>query len=510
MKNLRNFTALFAAALALCLFASCSNSSGGGGDNTPQPQKPTIYTITFNANDGSQSPDTCTQSFTEGTQQALKTISELGFSKTGFSFAGWGTSSNATESTYADGTEYTASANITFYALWSVIPVFCINVETDVNGSVLVSPVTGSAGTIVTVTANPTAGYELVDLTVTIPDGTVIAVSESDNIRTFTMPADNVTVSASFSLLPYKKFGTKNIKGVEYDLVTFGMWPQTIKADDVTVYENVTKVVGAFTYCNGSDGQWYIKIKENACGELRKYSNGTNVAESSANTYKWFKVEPIKWRVLTTNYNGTGKKLFLAEDILAKCAFYDAVGWTTERSVGGITVYANNYEYSRIRAFLNGLCYPNKQGTCNDFLGKGFLQTAFSSTEQARIADTSVNNSGDGPYYSNTPTIDKIFLLSCKEVDENEYGFDHLSFNSLATEVEVKLRYPTDYAKASGAWTYMTVWQEGSWYLRTPYDDRGSGTWAFRVCNDHFQGNSYGGIVSSDSDGVVPALCVKN
>ena len=43
----------------------------------------------------------------------------------------------------------------------------------------------------------------------------------------------------------YKKIGKTKINGVEYDLVTFGLWPQTIKAANVTVNESKTKTAAA-------------------------------------------------------------------------------------------------------------------------------------------------------------------------------------------------------------------------------------------------------------------------
>lgn len=91
--------------------------------------------------------------------------------------------------------------------------------------------------------------------------------------------------------------------GPDWTYVEFGDWPQTIKADDVTVDESISTEVGMFTYYMGSDGAWYAKIKEN-CYRSNHYSNGQSVASSFDNSYKYFKVEPIKWRVLTANYRG--------------------------------------------------------------------------------------------------------------------------------------------------------------------------------------------------------------
>ena len=331
----------------------------------------------------------------------------------------------------------------------------------------------------------------------------------------------------------YAKIGTQTINGVEYDLVTFGLWPQTIIAANVTVSDSESKTVGAFTYCKGSDGQWYVKIKERACPPVCKYSDGTTAKESSADSWKWFKVEPIKWRVLTTNYNGTGKKLLFAESVLANSVYYDYD--SVNRTVGGKTIHPNNYEHSRVRAFLNGLSYQRKasadgqQSACDDFLGKGFLQTAFTADELAIIADTSVDNgkrstfpnanakqwnNGENPYASDTPTTDKVFLLSLQEVTTGAYGFDedYNAYKGDGTHNEsARIRQATDYARASGANQNGTEGLGGWWWQRSPFygDD-------FHTRYADSNGESfYYAIVSETNDGIgygdiVPALCVGN
>ena len=170
------------------------------------------YVITFNANDGSENPATKTQSFTAGTPQNLKTIAELGFTKCGFNFAGWGVSAGASQASYADGTSYTASANITFYALWSVIPVYNVNISVNPNGSVTATPATATAGTEITLSNTANAGYEFASYTVTSADGTAIAVTDGK----FTMPAKNVTVKATFNAINYNiNVGTAENGSVE-------------------------------------------------------------------------------------------------------------------------------------------------------------------------------------------------------------------------------------------------------------------------------------------------------
>lgn len=664
------------------LFVSCSNGSDGGDtqsvvetgnggtETTPNPTPtptpaPTLatYTVTFNANDGSQSPATKTQSFTAGTPQNLKTIAELGFTKSGFNFAGWGTVADASESSYADGNSYTATSDAILYALWSVIPIYrvktsenehgtvtatpatatagtkitlsntpnagyqfvsytvtdadgktiavangkfimpaknvtvtatfdainyninvgiftngsvtaspttatlgtsvtlaispargyglatlvvtdeggdfvplsgtgnsrtflmpaknvtvaatfnvvkyTVNVGTFANGSVTATPATATVGTSVTLMATPSSGYWLSTLTVNDESGTSISLGGTGNSRTFTMPSKNVVVTAIFSALQpaasgvYEKNGTTTINGIEYDLVSFGLWPQTIKADIVTVNESETEIHGDFIYCKGSDGQWYVKQTEKAYKSEYKYSDGTNVAQGGT-SYKWFRVEPIKWRVLTrgrsTYYGGT--KLYLAENILI-AKRYD--------------VSKNNYQNSEIRKWLNSNAASAAVSDHGDSVG--FLKTAFTTAQIDTISGTSVNNNarstntdakekqwnnGNNQYASDTKTTDKVFLLSEQEATSRGYGF---AVYDACGAGNARIRVTTDFAKASGACQSMSDSLGGSWWLRSP--DWELASYARLVDDDGYTDSSEAASLGKYV-GVVPALCLDN
>lgn len=313
--------------------------------------------------------------------------------------------------------------------------------------------------------------------------------------------------------------------GTSATYVTFGDWPQTIKAPLVRIDESTTEIRGMFTYYVGSDGNYYAKCNENAYGikAQYKYSDGTQVAQTSANSYKYFKVEPIKWCVVTETYNDastspTDKKLLVAEScLMANVPYYDN---TNDRTIniGGsdITVYPNNYEHSKIRAWLNGLEY-NKSGTnSDDHKDKGFLQTAFGSdaTVLAKIADTVVDNSaastnpesnpnefnnGTNDYACNN-TTDKIFLLSEKEVTTSAYGFTEYNVYGAGNS---RIRKPTDFALANYAYLNGTAGYGGSWWLRSP--SYSGSHYARGVIFDGDAGYDYGDLSNVDPV-VVPAL----
>ena len=81
-------------------------------------------TVTFNGNGGT---GTAPQNLVgtgymnyEGTIVGAKvTMSSNTFTKTGYKFAGWATTSTATTVKYAAGTEYTLTSNMTLYAVWT-------------------------------------------------------------------------------------------------------------------------------------------------------------------------------------------------------------------------------------------------------------------------------------------------------------------------------------------------------------------------------------------------------
>ncbi len=242
----------------------------------------------------------------------------------------------------------------------------------------------------------------------------------------------------------------------EGNYIYVGKYPQTIKADNVTVGETAN----ANGYYVGSDGEEYAKVVANPFKSDYKFSNNSVV--TSGETY-YFKVEPIRWRILDEE-NG----LIVCDSIIVNKRYDDN---------------SNNYKESEIRAWLND----------------EFYKTAFKTLEQSFIKTTLVDNSAasTGEKYNSYAcenTLDKVFLLSYKEVSDNNYGFNLDRDRKMLT---------SDYSRATGAYvcTDSTNYGCDFWLLRSPY---GGINYVRYVYYDGAITDSYG--INNPYTGIVPAM----
>ncbi len=261
-----------------------------------------------------------------------------------------------------------------------------------------------------------------------------------------------------FSLVLVACGGTSGNNAQMYEFFTidnmtyvyYGTYPQTV-VDDSSLISSLNSLTS--TNANGYyqyEGSEYAKVVAHPYpyGTGYKFLNDSTI--QSDQTY-YFKVEPIKWRVLE---EADGTYTLLSEYIIDKQVFYTS---RDNRTIGGQTIYANNYEHSTIREWLN-----------NDFYNK-----AFSSLEKGSILTTLVDNSASttasstNPYFSNN-TMDKVYLLSYQEARSSTYGFSTSNNSPAPTRFAVT----TDYARAVGAYmstsTYRYSYGNGYWWLRSP------------------------------------------
>lgn len=164
-------------------------------------------------------------------------------------------------------------------------------------------------------------------------------------------------------------------KKVTWDCIWFGSYPQTkivSSSKENDLYSTLEK-------SNGWDKNNDIIIGKEKYHRAKKC---------------YFKYEPIKWRVIKCE---NGEALLLSDIVLDKQKYNKRLKKVT-------------WEKSTLRKWLN----------------KKFMNRAFSSSEQEVIRTTKVINE-DNYYYKTdggNDTLDKIYLLSLSETDEEkEYGF---------------------------------------------------------------------------------------
>ena len=184
-------------------------------ESTAAPPAVTKFTVTFNANGGSVSPETM-ETDENGKLSALPTPT-----RDGYTFDGWYDAKDGGSKVSADKI-YTESTTI--YAHWTKnssgggtsggggsssgggggggvsTPTYSVAApDKTENGKVTISPKNASEGTEVTVKVTPDSGYALEGLTVTDKDGKKLKLTDKGSgIYTFTMPAGKVTVEAGF------------------------------------------------------------------------------------------------------------------------------------------------------------------------------------------------------------------------------------------------------------------------------------------------------------------------
>lgn len=354
---------------------------------------------------------------------------------------------------------------------------------------------------------------------------------------------DTEELPANYMDSPYiLKAGTDGSAGTEATYVLFGEWPQTVKAQDVKITELIDPDKHLYL---GSDGCRYFKMVANPYSNGGKYvfSDGFEI---KTGTEYYFKVEPIKWRVVTNNYNGTGNALLLSEKILvAGIPFditfdylydYDSKGYKLFRFHGNDdNIYPSNYEYSFIRAVLNGLSYISHYGNQTidsykvgsyeiNFKNNGFLQNAFSSKGQNLIETTYVKNDSDSMKYYPLDNVadgkqDGIIDLRCNDTQDKIFILSVSELNLLRKTESICYSdcyftfLTSDFTRASGLCLiniYGTMPKDSTmhWYSRTP-DSVNSNNYYEKYKN--FMISNHGSTISvtSKNAGICPALTIK-
>ena len=198
------------------------------------------------------------------------------------------------------------------------------------------------------------------------------------------------------------------------------------------------------------------------------------------NNIYWFRFEPVEWIILDSQ-----EKILLCASIIDS----QPINNYLNKYYGNVeqTHWAADYTQSNIRVWLN-----------NDF-----YNTAFNEDEKNNIIESTLDNTSE-PYFSNaSSTTDKVFLISCSETLNNNYGFNA---DSCYCD-KGRMRKGSDYAKCQGLCVYSSTTNDYDgnswWWTRTPEDT----TYVWTI-NNMGSGASYA-RASNTFTGVVPALRIN-
>lgn len=229
--------------------------------------------------------------------------------------------------------------------------------------------------------------------------------------------------------------GFSPIISSDYKKAEYGFYPQSHVSDEqiISVLNKLNPInsMGWYIY----NGEFYIKDTSHVYNnENYTFVDGSSITNE---TSYWFKCETIKWNVVEVK---NGEYTLMSEMLLDTHNYYNSY---SERTINEQTIYANNYQYSGVRSYLN------------DY----FYQTAF-YLEDKYIKENTILNSGattdkDDNAYICDNTKDKVFLPSYQDV----------------VKLDNKTALTSDYARCMGAFCNIkdsAYKYNGSYWTRSP------------------------------------------
>ena len=331
------------------------------------------YTVTFdkNAEDATGTVNDIDTAFGEDI-----TLSSAQYSRTGYTFAGWATAPNASEAEYIAGgtiagtnaifTPTAEGQSVTLYAVWKVNS-YTVTVTQPEHGTVDAGNSNRSYLEIVTLSNTPVAGYELDKYTVTDSNGAAVTVTKGDDgTYKFTMPASNVTVTASFKAIEYgivkdNSDSSKGTVGTDLETATIGT-TVTLSNTPVAGYELDKYTVAdsngvAVTVTKGDDGTYKFTMPAsnvNVSASFRpveytitfETNGGTEIAVNESNGIKvankmTYNIESTYTLPATTktNYSFAGWKVTTADGNWEEGSTFNVSSFVTNM-YGNVTLTA--------------------------------------------------------------------------------------------------------------------------------------------------------------------------
>ena len=285
------------------------------------------------------------------------------------------------------------------------------------------------------------------------------------------------------------------------DIIAFGSYPQSevTKERDRATYaklEAAAKNWVSYEYYSGygtfgsmEPGNW-MKYADIALGSTKYRAiffsqnrpfdscGGISYQDDNGylpNTVYYFKYQPLKWKVIDPKSG-----LILCESIIDSQPYNNVIIFENSQYYGDVeqSYYANNYEKSEIRKWLN----------------TDFYNTAFTDEQKQNIQPTHLENKAFHPSYSkydSGSTDDNVFLLSYNEVQNAAFGFTNVT----------RMAAGTDYAKAQGLWVSSN--ENSMWHLRS------AGYYSGHCCNVLADGSVFHSYSTSKTHyGIRPAISI--
>ena len=453
---------------------------------------PTTYTLTT-INDKTYAGSITSYTDKEFNAGSSVTLTATVDPESGYTFDGWydGTTRKSTNEVYT----FTINSNLTLTAKWTYYTVTtkpCYNSGNDVPDSMDYYYIAGNFKTLneekVTVGETIQIFAAPKEKSVTWvgwykqtgnhTDGYTYTLLSNELSFPYEMTNENVVIVAKFLL--YKVLATDS--GNNPTIIEYGYYPQSLVDDDKKAEladyieelptEDDSKTWTSYGYYDDdvvSNYMWYKDIDEDNDGFMdyrgvyftkyrgnttssTAYSSGSAITNNDIykNGYRsgevyWFEYEPIVWDIVDDG--GAGDKKIVSRYVL------DAQEWYinhSDRPDGLNTIYANNYEYSSIREWLNK--------------DNGFYYTVFDTFRRKNnvlnITDNSLASTGKTSNdYVCENTVDKVYLLSTKE------------FNDYLKNTSFKQGRPTDYAQIQGVGVQDGTGSSAGYsvyWLRTP------------------------------------------
>lgn len=148
------------------------------------------------------------------------------------------------------------------------------------NGTLTIAPNTAEAGTEVKVTATPNVGYEVESVTASQENGTAVDLTAGteSGVYTFTMPASNVTVSATFKEAAPAEAGKIVLSQLEIAKESFGN-------DWILKFKNAAGYVNAITDVKVNGTSWEAKSYGVSAGGAYKKNVDDNTLQFASTDF---------------------------------------------------------------------------------------------------------------------------------------------------------------------------------------------------------------------------------